>query len=105
MLKDDLVDALQERLEKNENIYAKSSTFSGFYERYGSPIKRERSSPAEDIVKPTRRRQTITAQVTDARRSSNSLLPDSYVLSTRRVKLRAATDITAVTAQHPRNHL
>jgi hypothetical protein len=60
-LKDDLVDALQEHLEANETTYGKQSSFSDFYRRTGSPVKRERSSPTDVAVAvpKTRRRQTL----------------------------------------------
>ncbi|KAF1968158.1 hypothetical protein BU23DRAFT_602452 [Bimuria novae-zelandiae CBS 107.79] len=60
LLKDDLVAALEETLEANETIFAKQRAFSEYYNRGGSPIKRERSSPEVMTVTKTRtRRQTL----------------------------------------------
>ena len=64
LLKEDLVHALQQHLEANEFTYGKLSSFSDFYKRTGSPIKRERVSPPDGSnaisVNKTRRRQTTT---------------------------------------------
>ncbi|KAF2649616.1 hypothetical protein K491DRAFT_697942 [Lophiostoma macrostomum CBS 122681] len=67
LLKDDLVDALQEALENGEAIYGKSSVFRDFYERStGSPIKRERASPSDALaVVKQRRRQTLKSTDSD----------------------------------------
>lgn len=60
LLKDDLVAALEEALEANETTFAKQRAFSDYYNRAGSPIKRERSSPEILTVTKTRtRRQTL----------------------------------------------
>ncbi|KAF2014293.1 hypothetical protein BU24DRAFT_212707 [Aaosphaeria arxii CBS 175.79] len=62
LLKDDLVEALQNHLGANESTYGKQPSFSEFYRR-GSPVKRERSSPTDALVatKPARRRTIVKA--------------------------------------------
>lgn len=61
LLKDDLVELLDEHLENNESTYGKQSDFRDFYRRGGSPVKRERGSPSEalTVTKPRRRNTKV----------------------------------------------
>lgn len=58
-LKDDLVELLEEHLNSNETTYAKHPEFRDYYGRSGSPVKRERSSPAEALTVTKSRRRTL----------------------------------------------
>jgi hypothetical protein len=54
------VESLANHLNSNETIYAKLPEFRDYYGRNGSPVKRERSSPAAPVtVTKTTRRRTI----------------------------------------------
>jgi hypothetical protein len=67
MLKDDIVSALDEKLRANASTYSSNPVFREFYDRTGSPVKKERQVSttlgADGEVKPQRRRrQTIKAK-------------------------------------------
>ncbi|KAF2472776.1 uncharacterized protein BDR25DRAFT_333098 [Lindgomyces ingoldianus] len=96
MLKDDLVEALQDHLEANETTFAKQSTFSEFYRRTGngSPVKRERASPSDGIaVTKTRRRQTRLLENVD---SEEPTPEKALVTRTPRTVSRVASRVTQV---------
>jgi hypothetical protein len=63
LLKEDLVAALSTELQAHPSTYSSQKVFSEFYNRGGSPIKKERgiSVPLNDTgdAKPVRRRRTI----------------------------------------------
>ncbi|KAF2187904.1 hypothetical protein K469DRAFT_568132 [Zopfia rhizophila CBS 207.26] len=96
LLKDDLVEALQDRLEANETTYGKQSVFSEFYKRTGSPVKRERPSPSEGgviAVTKTRRRQTKLLDNAD----SEEPTPEKAVVTrTPRTVSRVASRVSQV---------
>jgi hypothetical protein len=67
LLKDDIVSALNEKLRSNASTYSSNPVFREFYDRTGSPVKKERQTSTvlggEDEAKPQRRRrQTIKAK-------------------------------------------
>jgi hypothetical protein len=62
LLKDDLVELLQEHLDTNDAKYARNPLFSEYYGRSSSPLKRERVTPPGSVVMKTRRRQTLRVQ-------------------------------------------
>jgi hypothetical protein len=68
LLKDDLVSALSSTLQDNPSTYSSNPVFTEFYNRGGSPVKKERgiSVPLNDAadVKPTRRRRTMQRAIT-----------------------------------------
>lgn len=59
LLKDDIVELLEDRLNSSETIFAKRADFRDYYGRSGSPIKRERVSPEATAVTKTRRRTLV----------------------------------------------
>jgi hypothetical protein len=59
LLKDDIVNALEVRLNTNESRYSRHPEFRDFYGRGGSPIKRERFSPSEALSATKPRRRTL----------------------------------------------
>jgi hypothetical protein len=67
LLKDDIVSALNEKLRSNASAYSSNPVFREFYDRTGSPIKKERQTstalgPDDDAKPQRRRRQTIKAK-------------------------------------------
>jgi hypothetical protein len=64
MLKDDLVSALDDKLRANPSAYVGNPVFNEFYQRGGSPVKKERhvasTMTVDGEAKPQRkRRQTL----------------------------------------------
>jgi hypothetical protein len=66
LLKDDLVSTLDEKLRANASSYSSNPVFREYYDRTGSPIKKERQTSAtfgaDGEKAPRRRRQTIKAK-------------------------------------------
>lgn len=61
MLKDHLVEALSEHLDKNERQYSKLDALTEYYnKRVSSPIKSERLSPGVEDVPVTRKSRRST---------------------------------------------
>jgi hypothetical protein len=98
LLKEDLVHALQQHLEANEFTYGKLSSFSDFYKRTGSPIKRERVSPPDGSnaisVNKTRRRQTTT-KLLENHDSEEQTPVKALVARAPRTVSRAVTRVTS----------
>ncbi|ORX99974.1 hypothetical protein BCR34DRAFT_547277 [Clohesyomyces aquaticus] len=80
LLKDEIVDSLQDHLDAHESQFARQSAFAEYYRRNGSPIKRERASPSDvnTLIKP-RRRQTRVMETAD----SEEPTPDKSALVAR----------------------
>lgn len=64
-LKDDLVSALDGYLRANATTLSSSSAFSEYYDRTGSPTKREPRAPDTE-PRPRRRRQTKVKEEIDS---------------------------------------
>ncbi|KAF2708667.1 hypothetical protein K504DRAFT_467902 [Pleomassaria siparia CBS 279.74] len=108
LLKDDLVAVLYRHLEDGESTFAKDPTFADFYSRPtrgASPVKRERSSPAEGLtqfpLKTTRRRQTlIKSQLESEERTPEKALVTRTPQHVSRISSRLSqVDIPASPAQ------
>ncbi|KAL6704958.1 hypothetical protein ACN47E_007503 [Coniothyrium glycines] len=86
LLKDDLVELLETHLNANETTYAKKADFREYYGRHGSPVKQERSSPAEGVaVSKIRRRTLIKEPVEDYTPNKTVTLPSATSLLPERV--------------------
>lgn len=59
MLKDELVDGLNTHLRANETTLSSDPSFAAFYQRTGSPVKRDKSATTAtaDGEKPPRKRK------------------------------------------------
>ncbi|CAI6230192.1 unnamed protein product [Periconia digitata] len=78
-LKDDLVAAIEERLDNNESTYAKDPVFVEYYGRAGSPGKRG-SSPQEPVVTTTKTRRRTLMKNSASLAADDDRTPDRAAL-------------------------
>ncbi|KAF2668753.1 hypothetical protein BT63DRAFT_456394 [Microthyrium microscopicum] len=79
LLKDDLVNAIDEHLRANSSKYSGDKLLAEFYERGGSPAKKSRASASVDAPEPEKaekkRRKTIVKDAASPDASSSALIP------------------------------
>ncbi|KAF2747824.1 hypothetical protein M011DRAFT_467416 [Sporormia fimetaria CBS 119925] len=100
LLKNDLVDKLQEHLETHRSTYSKRPAFDDFYTR-GSPIKRERLSPVPVVSVSRPRRSTINRLEQDEPTPEKSLVTRTPALVARRVSTTTRAPATGSVTRTP----
>ncbi|KAF2430149.1 hypothetical protein EJ08DRAFT_612890 [Tothia fuscella] len=88
MLKDDIVIALSDRLRHNASTYSSNPSFRAFYDRTGSPVKKERSVSTALVMvdapeKPQRRRRQTIKATEDLDTQGEESSPEVTALSAR----------------------